>query len=73
MSVAVDERTEGHHEIHVLVAVRVPDMRTAAALQKHRAGGVCGLPARGRIYSLDQRLLSPLKPLLGAGFDRELR
>ena len=39
----VDQSAEGHHKIHVLVLVGVPDMRTAAAFQEDGACGVGGL------------------------------
>ena len=67
MRVSLDQCAEGHHEIHVLVAVGIPDVRTAAALQKEWATGVHGVPARRRVYSFDQGLLGAFKPLLGAG------
>ena len=43
MSVAVDESAEGHHKIHVLVVVGVPDMRTAAPFQEDGPCGIGGL------------------------------
>src|SRR2546422_1165718 len=67
MRMPLDERAEGHHEIHTLVAVGVPNMSALAALQKDRAGSVYGGAARGRVHSFDERLLCPLEPLLGAG------
>jgi len=39
---AMDKRAKRHHEIHVFVAVGVPDARTLAALEKDWTSSVYG-------------------------------
>ena len=64
MRMPLNQRAERHHEIDVLVAVEVPDMRSAATLQHHRPRRVHGRAARRRVHAFDQRLLRALIPFV---------
>ena len=66
MSVTVDQRAKGHHEVDVYVAISVPHVGTLASLQHNGAIGVNCCSTRGRVHAFDQGLLGALEQLLGA-------
>ena len=47
VSVPLNEGAERHHEVDVFIAVRIPYVRSLAAFQHDRAGGIHGAPREG--------------------------
>ena len=64
MRMPVDKCAKGHHEIDIVVAIRIPNMRTASAFQHNWARMVDCRASRGGVHPFDERLLRPLEPLL---------
>ena len=47
VSVPLDEGAERHHEVDILIAIRIPYLRAPATFQHDRASGIHGRTARG--------------------------
>jgi len=54
---ALNEGAERHHEVDILIAIRIPYVRPLAAFQHDRAGVYTVAPREGEFTALDQRLL----------------
>jgi hypothetical protein len=61
---ALDESSERHHEVDVLVPVGVPHAGTATTLKKNRAIGIYRCAARGRVDAFHEGAFGALEPLL---------
>src|SRR6185369_7036007 len=67
MSVALDRRAKGHHEIYVFVGIQIPDVGAAAFLQYDWPVLVDCRASRRGVHAFNQRLLGLRESVAGFG------